>query len=67
MNDTLTVAVGDFLAHKRALGRKYLTEEATLRLLVDSTEEHGIASLGGLTGPLLGAWVSTLAPLVTHG
>ena len=33
MNDSLAAAVDDFLAHKRALGRKYLTEEATLRLL----------------------------------
>ena len=28
MNDNLAAAVDDFLAHKRALGRKYLTEEA---------------------------------------
>lgn len=34
MNDDLASAVADFLAHKRAIGRKYLTEEATLRLLL---------------------------------
>jgi hypothetical protein len=34
MNDDLTTAVSDFLAHKRALGRKYRTEEVTLRLLL---------------------------------
>jgi hypothetical protein len=33
MNNSLTTAVADFLAHKRALGRKYDTEQATLRLL----------------------------------
>lgn len=53
MNDDVTVAVADFLAHKRALGRKYQTEEATLRLLVGFTVEHGVTDLAELTGPLL--------------
>jgi integrase len=59
MNDSLTTAVGDFLAHKRALGRKYLTEEATLRLLVDFADEHGVVGLHELTGPLLELFVAS--------
>jgi integrase len=58
-DDSLTAAVGDFLAHKRALGRKYLTEEATLRLLVDFAGEHGIAGLHELTGPVLDRFVAS--------
>jgi integrase len=59
MNDSLVAAVGDFLAHKRALGRKYLTEEATLRLLLDYASEHGIVGLHELTGPLLETFVAS--------
>ena len=33
---------GRFLAHKRALGRKYRSEEATLRLLVAFADRHGV-------------------------
>jgi hypothetical protein len=49
MNDSLTAAVADFLAHKRALGRKYHTEEATLRLLLAFTGQHGVQGLHQLT------------------
>lgn len=59
MNDGLAGAVGDFLAHKRALGRKYLTEEATLRLLLDFADAHGIVGLHELTGPLLERFVGS--------
>jgi integrase len=59
MNDSLTVAVDDFLAHKRALGRKYLTEEATLRLLLNFADDHGIVGLHQLTGPLLERFVAS--------
>lgn len=59
MNDSIAVAVRDFIAHKRALGRKYLTEEATLRLLVDFANERGIAGLGELTGPVLDSFVAS--------
>ena len=38
--NSLTPAVADFLAHKRALGRKYQTEEATLRLLLAFAGQH---------------------------
>ncbi len=53
MNDDLTTAVSDFLAHKRALGRKYRTEEATLRLLLAFARQHGVTHLRQLTPSLL--------------
>lgn len=53
MNDDLTTAVSDFLAHKRALGRKYRTEEATLRLLLACAGQHGVTHLRQLTPRLL--------------
>jgi integrase len=59
MNDSLTVAVADYLAHKRALGRKYHTEEATLRLLLAFTGKHGVTGLRQLTASLLDAFVSS--------
>lgn len=53
MTDSLPTAVADFLAHKRALGRKYRTEEATLRLLVAFAGEHDAELLARLTPALL--------------
>jgi integrase len=59
MNDSLTAAVADFLAHKRALGRKYQTEEATLRLLLAFTGQQGVEGLHQLTPSLLDAFVAS--------
>ena len=59
MNGDLVAAVADFVACKRALGRKYLTEEATLRLLIDFAGEHSIVGLHELTGPLLEAFLAS--------
>lgn len=59
MNDTLADSVTDFLAHKRALGRKYNTEEATLRLLLAFTGPRGIDRLGQLTPALLEQFVAS--------
>ena len=53
MNDSLASAVADFLAHKRALGRKYQTEQATLRLLLAFAGRHGVNELRQLTPSLL--------------
>jgi integrase len=53
MNDNLAAAVADFLAHKRALGRKYETEEATLRLLLTFAGQHGVEVMRQLTPALL--------------
>jgi integrase len=59
MNEDLTPAVAGFLAHKRALGRKYRTEEATLRLLVAFAGERGVEDLDRLTAPLLDAFFAS--------
>lgn len=53
MNDSLAAAAADFLAHKRALGRKYQTEEVTLRLLLAFAGGHGVNELRQLTPSLL--------------
>ena len=39
---SLEAAIGAFLAHKRALGRKYLSEERELRLLTRSAAERDL-------------------------
>jgi site-specific recombinase XerC len=59
MNDSLTAAVADFLAHKGALGRKCHTEEATLRLLLAFTGQHGVDRLHQLTPCLLDAFLAS--------
>jgi len=58
-NDALATAVAGFLAHKRALGRKYRTEEATLRLLLAFTGQRGVTDLRQLTPCLLDAFVAS--------
>jgi integrase len=59
MNDSVAAAAADFLAHQRALGRKYHTEEATLRLLLAFTSQHGVAGLRDLTPGLLDAFIAS--------
>ncbi len=59
MNDSLAAAVADFLAHKRALGRKYDTEEATLRLLLAFAGQHGVEVMRQLTPSLLEMFVAS--------
>jgi integrase len=56
---SLDTAVADFLAHKRALGRKYRTEEATLRLLVAFAGQHDADDIGQLTAALLDDFVGS--------
>lgn len=59
MNENTTTAVADFLAHKRALGRKYVTEEATLRLLLAFTDQRQVEQLDQLTPSLLDDFVAS--------
>ena len=59
MRENLTAATAAFLAHKRALGRKYLSEEATLRLLVAFAADHGLDRLDQLSAELLDAFVAS--------
>ncbi len=42
---SLELTVSRFVEHKRALGRKYESEEAELRLLLRFAEEHGASRL----------------------
>ncbi|MDT5034376.1 MAG: hypothetical protein QOC94_4547 [Actinoplanes sp.] len=59
MNDSLATVVADYLAHKRALGRKFDTEEATLRLLLTFSGQHAVQGMGQLTPALLDAFVAS--------
>ena len=59
MSENLAADVAAFLAHKRALGRKYLSEEATLHLLLVYTDQCGVTELAGLTPRLLDEFVAS--------
>lgn len=59
MTEGLRSATAAFLAHKRALGRKYHSEEATLRLLVGFADDHGVDCLDQLSAELLDAFVAS--------
>lgn len=52
-SESVELGVDQFLAHKRALGRKYLSEEAELRLLIAFAAERGVTGLQELTPALL--------------
>lgn len=53
MTASLPSVVERFLAHRRALGRRYHSEEAELRLLLRFAEERGAGALDQLTPALL--------------
>jgi integrase len=59
MIDSLATVVADYLAHKRALGRKFDTEEATLRLLLTFSGQHGVEDVGQLTPAVVDAFVAS--------
>lgn len=59
MSQSLASAVAAFLAHKRALGRKYHSEEAELTLLVRFSEQRGVTHLDELTPALLDEFVAS--------
>jgi len=56
---TLNDAVNAFLAHKRAIARKYISEEAELRLLVRFADEHGIDRLDQLTPAVVDTFLAS--------
>ena len=56
---TVENAVSAFLAHKRAIARKYISEEAELRLLVRFCSEHGIEQLEQLTPAFLDRFLAS--------
>jgi len=52
-SESVELVVDRFLEHKRAHGRKYLSEQAELRLLVRFAAERGVSRLAQLTPALL--------------
>jgi len=54
-------AVTRFLAHKRAIGRKYHSEESELRLLLGFARERGVDRLDELTAALLEEFLASRA------
>lgn len=59
MSETLTVAVQRFLAHRRALGRKYLSEQSELTLLVRFADTRGVVHLDELTPEMLDEFLAS--------
>lgn len=59
MSQTLADTVDRFLAARRALGRKYLSEQAELTLLVRFADARGVDTLDGLTAPLLDEFLAS--------
>lgn len=53
MTGTLESAMTGFIEHKRAVGRKYHSEEAELRLLVRFARDHGADRIDQLTPALV--------------
>jgi integrase len=56
---TLAVAVERFLTHRRALGRKYLSEQAELVLLMRFVDARDVENLDGLTSKLLDEFLAS--------
>jgi integrase len=56
---SLRFAVQDFLEHKRAIGRKYHSEERELQLLVRFAEAHSVSELAQLTPALIEGFLSS--------
>lgn len=59
MSERLTSAVDRFLGYRRALGRKYLSEQAELALLVRFADARGVDRLDQLTPQLLDAFLAS--------
>jgi integrase len=51
--ESIEEVVGRFVAHKRALGRKYTSAQSELRLLVRFCAERGVTGIDQLTSALL--------------
>jgi integrase len=58
-NESIATAVGAFIAHKRAHGRKYHTEESALRLLLRFCAEQDVHRLAELTPALLDEFLAS--------
>jgi len=58
-DESIATAVGAFIAHKRAHGRKYHTEEYALRLLLRFCAEQDVHQLAELTPALLDQFLAS--------
>lgn len=54
---TLAEAIGRFISHKRALNRRFLTEEAHLKPFTRHAAEHGVHALSDVTTELVHGFV----------
>src|SRR5207244_12616596 len=59
MSENLAAAAERFVKHRRALGRKYISEEHELRLLVRFAETQGIRDLDQLTAVSLETFLAS--------
>jgi integrase len=59
MSESLAAAAERFVKHRRALGRKYISEEHELRLLVRFADVHGIDDLDQLTALALETFLAS--------
>jgi integrase len=59
MSEYLATVADRFVEHRRALGRKYISEQHELRLLVRFAEVHGIHKLDQLTAVALETFVAS--------
>lgn len=59
MGENIGSTVQRFLEHKRALGRKYQSEDHELRLLVRFADEHGVRQLDQLTPALIDGFLAS--------
>ena len=59
MSEDLAAAAKRFLEYRRALGRKYISEEHELRLLVRFAEVGGIRDLDQLTAASLETFLAS--------
>jgi integrase len=59
MSENLCAAAERFLVHRRALGRKYVSEEHELRLLVHFAECQGVRDLDQLTATSLETFLAS--------
>lgn len=57
--ESIEEVVGRFLAHKRALGRKYTSAQSELRLLVRFCAERDVVGIGQLTPALLDEFLAS--------
>jgi len=63
----LTAGINEFLATKRALGCKFVSEDRTLRLLDRYLVEHGIDRLEAITGECLNQFLASRPRFAAKG